>query len=327
MKHHKHIHKHDYVLQDSSIAENEKRTIFVIILTAVTMIVELVFGYLTSSMALLADAWHMASHVGALGISVIAYRLAKSKSMNEKFSFGTGKFIPLGGYTSAILLAVVAVGMAIESLERFFSPQIISFDTAILISFVGLFVNLLSAYLLWGKHDHHHDHSHDHGHSNDFEAHEHSKSHEHAHVHDHNHRSALIHVITDALTSVFAIIALFAGKYFQWNWADPLMGVVGGIVILKWAISLCKSTAWELLDGKSLMIQEEKIYNIFSTEEKMEITDLHIWRIAPDAHACELKICRSESKGPEYYRQKILAELDIAHIIIEETACSEIGAN
>lgn len=325
MKHKLHLHTHDYVLKDSSIAENEKRTIFVICLTAICMLVELVFGYLTSSMALLADAWHMASHVGALGISVIAYRLAKSNEMNEKFSFGTGKFIPLGGYTSAILLAVVALGMAIESTQRFFSPQNINFDTAILISFVGLFVNLLSAFLLWGKHEHH-DHHHSHEHSQHLD-HNHipknDSQNSHKHVHDHNHRSALIHVITDALTSIFAIIALFAGKYFHWNWADPLMGVIGGIVILKWAVSLCKSTAWELLDGKALMIQESQIYELFSEEKRMEITDLHIWRIAPGAHACELKICRSEAKGPEYYRAKILENLDISHIIIEETSCSD----
>ena len=239
MSHQSHTHEHNYVIQDSKIGSNEKKTIFVVILTFITMIVEVFYGYITGSMALLADGWHMASHVGALGISVIAYRLARSKKLNDKFSFGAGKLIPLGGYTSALMLGLVAVFMAVESFERFLNPTTINFTTAISVSVVGLVVNLLSAGLLWDSHGHDHHH-HDHE----------------DHVHDHNHKSALIHVIADAFTSVLAIVALITGKYFGWNWADPIMGIVGSVVILKWAYGLCKATIWELLDGNSRLIKE-----------------------------------------------------------------------
>ena len=260
MSHLSHSHDHDYVIQDSKIGSNEKKTIFVVALTFITMVVEVSYGYITGSMALLADGWHMASHVGALSISVIAYKLARSKRLNKKFTFGAGKFIPLGGYTSALMLGLVALFMGVESFERFFNPTNINFSTAIIVSIVGLIVNLLSALLLWDSHDHHH---HDHDHSHD-------------HVHDHNHKSALIHVIADAFTSVLAIVALLAGKYFGWYWADPMMGIVGSIVILKWAYGLCKATVWELLDGNSKLIKEDQIRTLFDDESDVEITDLHI---------------------------------------------------
>lgn len=306
MSHQSHTHEHDYVIQDSKIGSNEKKTIFVVILTFITMIIEVSYGYITGSMALLADGWHMASHVGALGISVIAYRLARSKKLNNKFSFGAGKLIPLGGYTSALMLGLVAVFMAVESFERFLNPTAINFSTAISVSVLGLIVNLLSAGLLWDSHDHHHDHHH-HDHDD--------------HVHDHNHKSALIHVIADAFTSVLAIIALITGKYFGWNWADPIMGIVGSIVILKWAYGLCKGTVWELLDGNSKLIKKEDIRELFSKEDGVEVTDLHIWRIAPNAHACELMIYNNDLKGSEYYREKVLQHFSIDHLIIEERAC------
>lgn len=305
MSHLSHSHDHDYVIQDSKIGSNEKKTIFVVALTFVTMIVEVSYGYITGSMALLADGWHMASHVGALSISVIAYKLARSKSLNKKFTFGAGKFIPLGGYASALMLGLVALFMGVESFERFLNPTNINFSTAIVVSIVGLVVNLLSAILLWDSHDHHH---HDHDHSHD-------------HVHDHNHKSALIHVIADAFTSVLAIVALLTGKYFGWNWADPMMGLIGSLVILKWAYGLCKATIWELLDGNSRLIKEDDIRELFSNEDDVEVTDLHIWRIAPNAHACELVVYNNKPKGSDYYREKMLEKFSIEHIIIEERSC------
>ncbi len=305
MSHTSHSHDHDFVMKDSKIGSNEKRTIFVVILTFVTMVIEVSFGYITGSMALLADGWHMASHVGALGISVIAYRLARSRRLNDKFTFGAGKFIPLGGYTSALMLGFVAIFMGIESVTRFLNPTQIEFSTAIGVSVLGLIVNLASALLLWNSHDHHH---HDHANSKE-------------HVHDHNHRSALVHVIADAFTSVLAIIALVCGKYFGWNWADPVMGIVGSIVILKWAFGLCKATVWELLDGNSKSIKKDEIRDLFSEEQGVEITDLHVWRIAPNAHACEIMVFNNSPKGTDYYRQKILEHFSIEHIIIEEKLC------
>lgn len=306
MSHLSHSHDHDYVIQDSKIGSNEKKTIFVVALTFITMVVEVSYGYITGSMALLADGCHMASHVGALSISVIAYRLARSKRLNKKFTFGAGKFIPLGGYTSALMLGLVAIFMGVESFERFLNPTNINFSTAIIVSIVGLVVNLLSALLLWDSHDHHHHDDHDHSHD---------------HVHDHNHKSALIHVIADAFTSVLAIVALLAGKYFGWNWADPMMGIIGSLVILKWAYGLCKATVWELLDGNSKLIQENQIRTLFEDYSDVEITDLHIWRIAPNAHAYEVMVYNNNPKGTEFYREKIQANFDIQHLIIEERVC------
>jgi len=304
MKHDTHIHKHDYIIRDEKISSNEKKTLFVVILTFITMIVEISYGHITSSMALLADGWHMASHVGALGLSVMTYRLARSEKINAHFTFGAGKFIPLGGYTSALMLALVAVFMAVESFERFLHPESINFSTAIIVSIIGLVINILSALLLW-------DHSHDHHSHND-----------HDHVHDHNHQSAFIHVLADALTSVLAIIALVLGKQFQWVWADPLIGILGSIVILKWAYGLCKSTGRELLDAKSSLITESDLFQLFHEQgEEIKITDLHVWRIAPNAHACELVICTSNLKGSDYYRAAISKKFLIEHLVIEERIC------
>jgi len=273
------------------------------------MIFEITYGYITGSMALLADGWHMASHVGALGISLVVYRLARSKRLNQKFSFGAGKLIPLGGYTSALMLGLVAIFMGVESIERFLNPTTIDFSIAIWVSIVGLVVNLLSALLLKDSHDHHHGHDDHHHHNHD------------DHVHDHNHQSALVHVIADAFTSVLAIVALVSGKYFGWNWADPIMGIVGSIVILKWAYGLCKATVWELLDGNSKLIKEDDIKNLFSEDNNVEITDLHVWRIAPNAHACEVVIYNNDLKGSEFYRTKILENFNIEHLIVEERTC------
>jgi cation diffusion facilitator family transporter len=293
-----HRHRHDYVVSDTRIGANEKRTIFVVLLTFITMIVEVSYGYMTGSMALLADGWHMGSHVGALGISVLAYRLARSKNLNEKLTFGAGKFIPLGGYTSALMLGVVAIFMGVESFQRFINPIEINFTTAIVVSIIGLVVNLLSAALLWDSSEHGHQHAN--------------------HVHDHNHKSAFVHVIADAFTSVLAILALITGKYYSWYWADPIIGILGSIVILKWAYGLCKETVWELLDVKAKAIQEKDIRSLFVSDPDIEISDLHIWRIAPSAHACEVIIYTPKLRGSQYYREKILAKLAIEHLIIEE---------
>ncbi|EPZ51888.1 cation diffusion facilitator family transporter [Bacteriovorax sp. BAL6_X] len=308
MKHEEHLESHNFVLDDARLGSNERKTILVIILTFVTMVVEIGYGYFTGSMALLADGWHMSSHVGALGITVIVYRLARSEKINKKLSFGAGKMIPLGGYTSALMLGIVAVVMGVESIGRFLNPMDIKFETAIIVAIIGLIVNILSAILLWDSQGQQHGHGQDQAIN---------------HVHDHNHRSALLHVIADALTSVMAIAALFTGKYFGWLWADPIIGILGAIVILKWAWGLAKDTVWELLDGNSKLFDEEEIRKLFAHDEDIEIADLHLWRIAPNAHACEVMIYNCNLKGSEYYREKILAKYDISHLIVEERLCSK----
>ncbi len=297
-------HNEHLSFNSKQLASNEKKTFWVVILTFVTMVVEIAAGYLTGSMALLADGWHMASHAAALTLTLIVYKMARSKALQKKLSFGTGKLLPLGGYTSALGLGVVAIFMAWESIERFLSPVKINFNEAIIVAIVGLIVNVLSVYLLQSKshdhsdHDHHHDHSHSHG-------------------HDHNHQSALIHVMADALTSIAAIIALIVGKYQGYVWLDPMIGIVGSVLILKWAYQLLKDTAWELLDGHAKDIDLNAVKDDLESKQA-KVTDLHIWRIGPHMVAVQAVVETKELVGIEFYRELVLKRIPSAHINIEE---------
>lgn len=290
-------HSHDYVLLDKKLHQNEKRTLWVVILTATMMLVEVVAGYLTGSMALLADGWHMASHAAALGIAVFTYRLAKSSRLQDLFSFGPGKLIPLGGYTSSVVLAMIALLMAYESVLRLIHPVSIHFNEAIWVAVVGLVVNIVSAVILKEKHHHHEQNHH--------------------HDHDHNMRAAYLHVVADTLTSVFAIFALMVGKFYGILWVDSLMGIVGSIIILKWAYRLLKETSWELLDGHAKIINKKMIMDEFEGQGT-KVEDLHLWRIAPNAHACELVISSSQLKGSQFYRKILKEKFSISHVVVEE---------
>lgn len=299
------VHDHNYLMQDERILENSRRTLWVCLLTAVMMIVEIVYGYVTGSMALLADGWHMASHAAALGISYGAYWLARSERLTNKFSFGTGKLIPLGGYSSALVLAMVAVLMIVESVQRFLNPGKIHYDEALLVAVIGLIVNVVSVFLLRDNHDHHH---HDHGHDHDDD---------HHHSHDHNMRGAYLHVLADALTSVLAIVALFLGRQYQIVWLDALIGCLGAVVILKWAFDLCRATGFELLDGHALSHEIKHIERRL-TELGAVVLDLHIWRIAPNAHASELIIGTKILRGGQFYRDALSSIEEIKHLVVEE---------
>ncbi|WP_157801357.1 CDF family Co(II)/Ni(II) efflux transporter DmeF [Sphingobium sp. LB126] len=235
---------HDHVYLGASHDDNARRTLWVVVLTAVMMIGEIFAGYVTGSMALLADGFHMATHAGALSVAAIAYAYAKQHASNRRFSFGTGKVGDLAGFASALVLGLIALGIGIESILRLFEPIKVAFGEATLIAVTGLGVNILSAFLLSGSHHHHHghdDHAHDH----------------HAHGGDNNLRSAYVHVLADALTSVLAIAALLAGRYLGWVWMDPVMGIVGAVVIARWSWSLMRDTASVLLDSTDSHVAEE----------------------------------------------------------------------
>ena len=227
-------HRHRYNIEDGHGERNTRR---VIVLTLSMMIIEITAGYLFGSMALLADGWHMGTHAVALGITAFAYFYARRHSDNPNYSFGTGKVGVLGGFTSAVVLAVIALLIGVESIQRLFSPHPIRFNEAIAVAFVGLVVNVISAFLLQEKHHHHHGHGHDHDHSKKFR--------------DHNLRAAYFHVLADALTSVLAIIALFTGKAFGWIWMDPIMGIVGALIISRWSYGLLVDTGKVLLIAMS----------------------------------------------------------------------------
>jgi cation diffusion facilitator family transporter len=296
-------HPHDFaVIQE----HGEKRTLQVLVLTAITMVVEIAAGLAFGSMALLADGWHMGTHVAAFSITIFTYRYAKKHADSNRFSFGPGKVSVLGGFASAVALVVVALMMALESVHRLFSPQAIRFNEAIGVAIVGLLVNLLSAFLLQG----HHDHSHDHGHHH----------HDHGH-HDHNLRAAYLHVLADAFTSVLAIVALFAGKYVAWHWLDPMMGIVGAAVITKWAHGLLKETSGILLDGSIPAELQEKVVSTIESDKDNRIADIHIWKVGPNHYAAMISIVTHYPEPPQYYKKLIMDHTHLSHITIEVNPC------
>jgi len=321
------IHHHEFVTKDADIQRNIARTRAVVILAVSMMVLEITFGFLSSSMALLAEGWHMASHVGALVITLLAYKFATSSKAHEYFSFGSGKFIPLGGYTTAIILAIIAILMAGESAQRLFAPERVAFGEAILITSIGLLVNLVSAFLLGhGHHFHSHDHGHDHDHSEHSHDHDDDHGHHHdGHSHEHSHkptadvniRSAYFHILADALTSILALGALVLGRQIGATWPDAVIGFVGSLVILHWSYKLCRETGWELLDGHPKEISRDALQKALE-DESTSVLDLHVWKIAPRTHACELVVASPIPKGPDYYKAKIRDRFLIRHIVVEE---------
>jgi cation diffusion facilitator family transporter len=307
-----------FLLADKSIAKNSKSALIVLIITAVTMVFEIYYGYITSSMALLADGWHMATHAAALGITYLTYRMATHPKMVKNFNFGGGKIIALGGFASSIFLLCVVSLIAFESVQRFFKPEEIQYNEALLVAVIGLLINIVCAFILRDKHSH--GHSHDHGHDH---SHDHHHNHSHDHHHDHNIRGAYLHVVADALTSVGAIIALLAAKNFGLLFLDPLIGLISSVVILKWAFGLIKDTGWELLDGHATGVNFEALRARIENNESeknnhTEILDLHLWRVAPKVLACELIIKSNTKKGIDHYRRILHDEFDVQHSVIEE---------
>jgi cation diffusion facilitator family transporter len=297
-------HQHRFASVDRS---NEVRTTIVVALTAVTMVVEVAAGMYTGSMALLADGWHMGTHVAALAISVYAYRHARKHADDQQYTFGTGKVSVLGGFASAVALAVVALLMALESVGRFMEPTVIRFDQAILVAAVGLGVNLLSAVLLGGGGRHHHP-DHDHGH--DHHAHE-----------DHNLRAAYLHVIADALTSVLAIGALLAGKFLGYVWLDPLMGIVGGLLIARWSWGLLRDTAHILLDSSRDTDTLASIRASIEGDADNRVSDLHVWQVGPRKYAAIISLVTHDPRPPEYYKELLAGHTELAHLTVEVQGC------
>ena len=306
-------HTHTHVFLGAAHERNERRTLWVVALTAVMMVAEIVAGNIFGSMALTADGWHMATHAGALGISAWAYRYARLHVQDARYTFGTGKIGDLAGFSSALILALIALGIGYESTQRLLAPVRIAFDQAILVAVIGLAVNLLSAWLLAGGADAHayepeHAHAHAHGHA-----------HTHAH-HDQNLRSAYVHVLADALTSVLAIVALFAGRYAGWQWTDPLAGIVGAVVIARWSFGLLRQTAAVLLDASADEHLGERIRQLLETGEDC-VSDLHVWRVGPGQYACIVALVSPQPQDPEHYRARLRSIGELAHITVEPQRC------
>lgn len=276
----------------------EKNTLRVVVLTAVMMVAEIIGGWMFNSMALLADGWHMSSHAVALGLSVLAYAYARKFAHDPRFAFGTWKIEILGGYTSALFLVGVAVFMFYESLTRLFHPSPIMFDQAIPVAIIGLLVNLVCAWLL--KDGHHHDHP------------------AHDHHHDLNLRSAYVHVVADAATSVLAISALVGGKIWGANWLDPVMGIGGGALVLIWAYGLLRDTGRVLLDAEMNAPVVSEIRDVIrGSPVTAEICDLHVWRVAKGKYACVLSLATMDDASPDYFRERLSIHDELAHITVE----------
>jgi cation diffusion facilitator family transporter len=306
--------RHDHVFDEGNqIAERSSRMVMWI--TAVMMVVEIAAGWWFNSMALLADGWHMSSHALAIGLSALAYSSARKYSKDPRFAFGTWKIEILAGYTSAVFLLGIAVLMAFSSVERLFSPQPIHYRDAIIIAVIGLVVNVVCAFILGDAHHHGDDHEHGDAHRHD----DHGKD-EHAH-HDLNLRSAYVHVIADAATSVLAVIALVGGWIYGWAWLDPLMGIAGAILVAVWAKNLIVSTGKVLLDREMDAPVVEEIREVIAAVSKnpdTKLVDLHVWRVGKQSYSCALSILTSDSGlTAGRIREALAVHEEIVHSTVE----------
>src|SRR5437762_7535404 len=292
---------HDFV-PDFSLAE--RRLSIVVVITAVMMVVEIAVGLMSHSLALLADGWHMSPHVLAFLITAVAYYFARTQAGNTRFSFGTGKIAVLGGFTSAVVLAIVAFLMAGESVRRLFVPLEIHFNEAIGIACLGLLVNLGCAVLLADRH-----HEHDGG---------------SAHDHDLNLRAAYLHVLADAFTSVLAITALTGGKFFGWAWLDPLVGIIGSGVVFSWSYTLLRDTSGILLDRTPPSSDlPEEIRRAVESDGDSLVTDLHVWQVGTGKFAAIVPIVAHQPKSSDEYRELLRGHRELAHLTIETQHCRE----
>jgi cation diffusion facilitator family transporter len=300
--------QHTHTFGQEQTKAGERRTCLVIAITAVTMVVEVVAGVTFGSMALLADGLHMATHTAALGIAALAYAYARRHTHDRRFSFGTGKIGALAGFTSAILLAGFALIMAWESMDRMLNPVRIVFDQAILVAVLGLAVNAASMVILGGGHDHREtQHGHEHGHDH--------------HYADHNLRGAYLHVLADALTSLLAIVALLAGKFLGLNWMDPCMGIVGALLVARWAWGLLRDTSAVLLDRQAPASIHEAIQASIEHHADNRIADLHVWAIGSEAYAGIISLVTDDPKPPAYYKTLLPDGLGVVHTTVEVHQC------
>jgi len=299
-------YQHSHTFGQEAVRAAERRTLVVVAVTAAMMVVEIAAGLAFGSMALLADGLHMGSHAVALGISAAAYLYARRHAADASFAFGTGKVNSLAGFTGALLLAVFAVMMGWESGLRLVNPLPIAFDQAIAVALAGLLVNGASVFILeGGGRDHSHDHDHDHGHE-----------------HDHNLRSAYLHVLADALTSLLAIVALLSAKVAGLTWMDPAMGIVGALLVSRWSWALLRQTTAVLLDQQAPENLRAAVRAAIEGERDDRVADLHVWAIAPGLHAAIIAVVTHEPRPADDYKRRLPAHLGLAHVTIEVHHCA-----
>lgn len=289
--------QHDHVFNQDQQQAGERRTLLVVFLTALMMVVEVAAGLIFGSMALLADGLHMASHATALGIAVFAYVMSRRLAGDQRFCFGVGKINSLAGFASAVLLLGFAIVMVTESADRLVNPLAISFDKALIVAVVGLIVNGISAWILA------------------------STPHDHGHHHDHNLRGAYLHVLADALTSLLAIAALLGGKYLGADWLDPVMGIVGAVLVVHWSYGLIRASSQVLLDRQGDKSFVTALRTSFEAHSSDRVTDLHIWSIGHGIYAAEIAVVTHEPQSPEHYKSLIPQDLNVVHATVEVHRC------
>jgi len=323
--------QHTHIFGQDQIKSGERRTLFVIIMTGLMMVGEIVAGIVFGSMALTADGIHMGSHMVGLGITFLAYVYARKYANDQRFSFGTGKVNALAGYSSAMILVFIAIFMAYESVLRIVNPIEILYNQAITVAVIGLMVNGISILIL-GEKDHTHAHdSHNHG-THDNSAHDHSdhdhgdQNHDHTHVgtgDDHNLRAAYLHVLADALTSVLAIIALLIAKYFALVWMDPVMGIIGAFMVIRWSFGLIQGTSKILLDHQSHLEVQKRVTSLLESYKDTKISDLHIWSIGPGIYSLAICLVTKYPDTPNTYKALIPPDTGIVHATVEVHLCPD----
>jgi cation diffusion facilitator family transporter len=308
-----HVHHED---EDQFNRTGERRTLIVVILAMIMMVGELIVGWLTDSMALRADGWHMGTHVGALGLTLVAYWYARTRAGHDAFSFGTGKVYALAGFTSGVVLVVVALWMVAESIEHLIEQSPVKYAEALPVAVLSLAVNAVSAIVLGAKH--HYGHSHGHGHDH---HHDHAHDKPRAGTLDFNLRAAYIHIIADALTAVLAIAALSLGWWMGMWYLDPITGLVGSVVVASWAVTLCRQASRQLLDVVSSPNHEQVVRAKLESIDDVRVADLHVWELGPGRRSCIVSLVTATPRDVSFYRDTVLAALPVAHLTIEVHAC------
>jgi cation diffusion facilitator family transporter len=300
---------HSHVFLGTGHERNERRTWMVIALCTAMMVAEIVGGLMFGSIALVADGLHMSTHASALLLAALAYSYARRHANDERFSFGTGKLGDLAGFSSAIVLAMIAILIGYEAVARLFAPVPIHFNEAIPIAVVGLLVNIASALLLGGGHDH------DHGHSHAEHDHDHGHTHDHAHR-DNNMRAAVIHVLADAVVSVLVIAGLVLARAFGWLFMDPLAGICGAVVIASWSYGLIRDTGAILLDMSPDRAMAERMRAAIERDGD-RLADLHLWRLGPGHLGAIVSVATTKPRNADYYRRLLGGFHDLSHVTVE----------
>jgi cation diffusion facilitator family transporter len=306
---HDHAWTQDHVYLGAGHERAEARTWLVVYMTAAFMAVEIAAGIAFGSMALLADGVHMATHVGALGLAAWAYWMARRHARNRRFSFGSGKFGDLAGFSSALVLGIVAIAVAVESASRLYAPVPIQYSEAIIVAAIGLGVNIVSAFALKNDHGHDGDHGHDHGH------------------HDNNLRAAYVHVLADAATSVLALAALVSGELFGLAVLDPVVGLLGAAVIARWSVQLLRQTAFVLLDVEDDPGMAEGIRLTLEGDLKLQVADMHLWRLGPGHRGLIVSLISDSPRSADEIKDELRRRhTGLSHVTVEVAVCEECAA-